>query len=79
MNTPAAPTATSTDAARQGRRNRRHRPRHREAPAHSGVPAPAVRPGSSCCRTSTTEHRTLGGTVVRTRWHHPACPLWTAR
>ncbi|MGW2402760.1 hypothetical protein ACWCYY_40100 [Kitasatospora sp. NPDC001664] len=33
--------------------------------------APGRSPG--CCRTWTSEHRLLGGAVVSTAWHHPAC------
>ncbi|WP_405015998.1 hypothetical protein OHV05_01965 [Kitasatospora sp. NBC_00070] len=32
-----------------------------------------------CCRTWSSEHRLLGGTVVRTRWHQPVCPHWAER
>ncbi|MFJ8043733.1 hypothetical protein ACIRBX_24855 [Kitasatospora sp. NPDC096147] len=35
--------------------------------------------GPVCCMTTDTEHVTLGGTVVRTRWHEAGCATWSAR
>ncbi|WP_280697459.1 hypothetical protein [Kitasatospora sp. GP82] len=34
---------------------------------------------AGCCEVTVTEHLTLGGTVVRTTWHRPYCPTWSAR
>ncbi|MGW4894666.1 hypothetical protein ACWEQL_20695 [Kitasatospora sp. NPDC004240] len=67
----------------RGRRPRRHRPRRGPAAPAAATPTPApAAPApvpAGCCPTSTTRHRTLGGTVVQTRWHQPTCPVWTAR
>ncbi|WP_407987022.1 hypothetical protein [Kitasatospora sp. CMC57] len=45
-------------------------------PADLQLPSPS---GSVCCITTMTEHVTVDGTVVRTRWHEPHCVTWTAR
>ncbi|MFD8706576.1 hypothetical protein ACFV1W_28905 [Kitasatospora sp. NPDC059648] len=58
------------------RRHRRSRPDAftAAAPARPARPAVPARPGGGgCCRTWSSEHRTPGGTVVRTTWHEPAC------
>lgn len=77
------------DLMTQGRRSRRlSRLRQLSAsllpaPAPPAAPDPEQRvPGPSgrvCCITTMTEHVTIGGTVVRTRWHEPHCVTWTAR
>ncbi|MDY0815625.1 hypothetical protein [Kitasatospora purpeofusca] len=49
-------------------------------PSASGpAPAPCAPPTAACCTVSTTERRSLGGTVIRTHRHHPRCPVWAAR
>ncbi|WP_159400442.1 hypothetical protein [Streptomyces sp. XY431] len=48
-------------------------------PSASGsAPVPCA-PPAACCAVSTTERRSLGGTVIRTHRHHPRCPVWAAR
>ncbi|MER8184936.1 hypothetical protein [Kitasatospora sp. NPDC094015] len=55
-------------------------------PAAPAVPLPTVpargargpapsrpRGGAGCCRTWSSEHLSLSGSVVRTTWHEPAC------
>ncbi|MFJ9949078.1 hypothetical protein [Kitasatospora sp. NPDC091207] len=73
-------------------RRRRRRPAvpHRTPAPHTPAPstptasvpprglAPATVP-PRCCAVATTEHRSLGGTIIRTHRHHSACPVWTAR
>ncbi|MGV9270620.1 hypothetical protein ACWDRR_38945 [Kitasatospora sp. NPDC003701] len=82
-----------TTSAPRRRRRRPGTPHRTPAATHTFAPsaAPAVPAPSSprglapagawarCCAVSTTEHRSLGGTIIRTHRHHPACPVWTAR
>ncbi|WP_407991750.1 hypothetical protein [Kitasatospora sp. CMC57] len=82
---------TTSSSSSQARRRRHHaRPSSAAAPS-TGRPVagplpvgpaarrenPQVRSG--CCRTWSSEHRLLGGAVVRTRWHQPVCPDWAER
>ncbi|MFJ9521034.1 hypothetical protein ACIRPK_22620 [Kitasatospora sp. NPDC101801] len=72
----------------QGRRSRRLT-RFRKITSATTVAAPDAEPktaprvpvpgGYRCCATTLSEHITLGGTVVRTRRHQPACTTWSAR
>ncbi|WP_405021299.1 hypothetical protein OHV05_34730 [Kitasatospora sp. NBC_00070] len=73
------------DSSSIHRRARRRRPRSATpagtttvfATEHQAPAAPnRLR---ACCRTWTSEHRLLGGTVVRTAWHQPTCPDGAAR
>ncbi|MFD5087345.1 hypothetical protein ACFWOG_32500 [Kitasatospora sp. NPDC058406] len=68
---PGAPAPRASVHAAASSPTRRHTSAH--APA---VPAASARP---CCAIATTEHRSLGGTVIRTHRHQAACPVWTAR
>ncbi|WP_329492992.1 hypothetical protein [Kitasatospora herbaricolor] len=70
-----------TTPTRNRRRRRRPAALAGTAPAAQArtqmPPAPARARGTGgCCRTWTSEHLSLGGTVVRTTWHEPACRIW---
>ncbi|MFE2727373.1 hypothetical protein [Kitasatospora sp. NPDC059327] len=79
-----------TTSAPRRRRRRPAAPHRTPAPTHTSAPstptvsvlprglAPATVP-PRCCAVSTTEHRSLGGTIIRTHRHQRACPVWTAR
>ncbi|MFJ8433448.1 hypothetical protein ACIQ9P_19325 [Kitasatospora sp. NPDC094019] len=71
----------SSDRHRTGRDPRRAVPGPPSGAAGAGAPDPApyAPPATACCAVSTTERRSLGGTVIRTHRHHPRCPVWAAR
>ncbi|MFJ4797529.1 hypothetical protein [Kitasatospora purpeofusca] len=77
----------STDRRSTDRRPRRPLPAPPPSAARPGTPVPAPAPApapcappvAACCAVSTSERRSLGGTVIRTHRHHPRCPVWAAR
>ncbi|MEV6979136.1 hypothetical protein [Kitasatospora sp. NPDC093806] len=65
----------TTPSTRHPRRRRRPATLTTALPT-APAPVPPSRPDRGCCRTWSSEHRTSGGTVVRTTWHEPACRTW---